>query len=134
MGMISLTPSALLFYPVMSSNAKVTIPLQDIRGVKKAGRMGGLRVKYVVKDDSTSLAPITSASPRQSLDDRGSILVGLTGKNPAAGSTVSINASTIPSALNGEPLEKEEKFGWVSGRDVLFAKLVGWGGRRWVKL
>ncbi|PVG04805.1 hypothetical protein CPB86DRAFT_778098 [Serendipita vermifera] len=134
MGMISLTPSALLFYPMMSSNAKVTIPLQDIRGVKKAGRMGGIRIKYAVKDESTSLAPITSNSPRQSMDDRGSILAGLTGKNAAATDAVSINATAIPSALNGEPLEREEKFGWVSGRDVLFAKLVGWGGRRWVKL
>jgi hypothetical protein len=29
--------------------------------------------------------------------------------------------------------EKEEKFMWVGGRDELFARLIGAGGRRWMK-
>ncbi|KAH8120143.1 hypothetical protein DFH11DRAFT_1558537 [Phellopilus nigrolimitatus] len=28
----------------------------------------------------------------------------------------------------------EEKFRWVGGRDEVFARLVGWGGRRWLKV
>lgn len=28
----------------------------------------------------------------------------------------------------------EEKFQWVGGRDELFARLVGWGGRKWLKV
>ena len=27
-----------------------------------------------------------------------------------------------------------EKFLWVGGRDEVFARLVGWGGRRWLKV
>jgi hypothetical protein len=26
----------------------------------------------------------------------------------------------------------EEKFWWVGGRDEVFARLVGWGGRKWM--
>ena len=114
MGMISLTPTNLLFYPMMSSNAKVAIPLSSIRGVKKAGRMGGLRIKYVVPVEGSNF------SPRQSMDNASILTNG--------------EANTNGAAVNGEPLEKEEKFGWVSGRDEVFAKLVGWGGRRWVKM
>ncbi|KAG8835078.1 hypothetical protein FRC17_005431 [Serendipita sp. 399] len=131
MGMITLTPSALFFYPMMSSNAKVSIPLSAIRGVKKSGRMGGLKIKYVVQDEGSGEL---SGSPRRSMEDGSSSL--------NAGGTILERISTaakndvppITVAVNGEPLEKEEKFGWVSGRDELFAKLVGWGGRRWVKL
>ncbi|KIM33019.1 hypothetical protein M408DRAFT_326689, partial [Serendipita vermifera MAFF 305830] len=114
MGMISLTPTTLLFYPMMSSNAKVVIPLSSIRGVKKAGRMGGLRIKYVVPVDGLT------SSPRQSIDNASLLTNG--------------DASTNGIAANGAPLEKEEKFGWISQRDEVFAKLVGWGGRRWVKM
>lgn len=28
----------------------------------------------------------------------------------------------------------EEKFHWVGGRDELFARLVAWGGRKWMKV
>ncbi|KAG8859504.1 hypothetical protein FRC20_011807 [Serendipita sp. 405] len=129
MGMITLTPVALSFYPMMSSTAKVSIPLSDIRGVKKAGRMGGLRIKYTVRDEASTL----SGSPRRSMDDNSSV-------NNTGGILERITTATKPEAptismaINGEPLEKEEKFGWISGRDELFAKLVGWGGRRWVKM
>jgi len=99
---------------MMSSNAKVTIPLSSIRGVKKAGRMGGLRIKYTTSPDALT------ASPRQSIDNASVFTNGDTETNGVA--------------VNGEPLEKEEKFGWISGRDEVFAKLVGWGGRRWVKM
>jgi GRAM domain-containing protein 4 len=115
MGMLSLTPTALLFYPMRSSNAKVSIPISSIRGVKKAGRLGGLKVKYVVPVEGLT------ASPRQSIDNAST----LTSEGARSANGV---------AMNGEPLEKEEKFGWVSGRDEVFAKLVGWGGRRWVKM
>lgn len=116
--MLSLTPQSLLFYPMMSSNAKVVIPLEDIRGVKKVGRMGGIRVKYVVRGGE----PQASQSVRKYTD-------GLK-KNE---NTDPIDMP-VTSAANGEPLEREEKFGWISGRDEVFAKLVGWGGRRWVKM
>jgi GRAM domain-containing protein 4 len=115
MGMLSLTQTALLFYPMRSSNAKVSIPISFIRGVKKAGRMGGLKVKYVVPVEGSTV------SPRQSIDNASTLT------NKDAGSAYGI-------AINGGPLEKEEKFGWVSGRDEVFAKLIGWGGRRWVKM
>jgi GRAM domain-containing protein 4 len=118
MGMLSLTPQSLLFYPMMSSNAKVVIPMQDIRGVKKAGRMGGLRVKYVVRGDE----PQASQFVRKSTDDL------------KRDGSADLTVVPVTSAANGEPLEREEKFGWISGRDEVFAKLVGWGGRRWVKM
>lgn len=102
---------------MMSSTAKVIIPLQDIRGVKKAGRMGGIRIKHVVRADE----PKPSQSVRKYVEDQ---------KNKDTDLTI----APVTSAENGEPLEKEEKFGWISGRDELFAKLVGWGGRRWVKM
>lgn len=35
---------------------------------------------------------------------------------------------------NGDKGEREEKFIWVGGRDELFARLVGWGGRKWVNI
>lgn len=101
----------------MSSNAKVVIPLQDIRGVKKVGRMGGLSVKYVVR----GAEPQASQSVRKYTEDL---------KDGDADPTT----MPVTSAANGEPLEREEKFGWISGRDEVFAKLVGWGGRRWVKM
>lgn len=30
--------------------------------------------------------------------------------------------------------ENVERFMWVGGRDEVFARLVGWGGRRWLKV
>ncbi|KAF8581365.1 hypothetical protein K439DRAFT_1414361 [Ramaria rubella] len=81
-GLISLSSTTLSFTQVLSSKPKVKIPLEQIRGVKKSGKLGGLTVKW-----------------------------GLTETN-----------------------EQEEKFSWVGGRDEIFAKLVGLGGRRWVQL
>ena len=115
MGMLSLTPTALLFYAMRSPHPKVSIPISSIRGVKKAGRMGGLKVKYVVPVEGSI------ASPRQFVDNTSTLT------NEDAGSAHGF-------AVNGGPLEKEEKFGWVSGRDDVFAQLVGRGGRRWVKM
>lgn len=34
----------------------------------------------------------------------------------------------------GASTEKEEKFMWVGDRDELFARLIGPGGRRWLKV
>jgi hypothetical protein len=132
MGMISLTPTSLIFYPMLSSNAKVVIPLQDVCNVKKAGRMGGLKVKYVTREDGSLSA---AASPRMSIDDKASLggtTLGRVVSNASTVSHASVNERGVIATANGELL-KEEKFGWVSNRDVLFAKLVGWGGRRWVK-
>src|ERR1700748_3472642 len=115
----------------MSSNAKVTIPLQDVRNVKKAGRMGGIKIKYVTREDDPM-------SPRMSIDDKASIGGTALGRvmsnasNASDFSHASVNERGVTTNAKGELL-KEEKFGWVSNRDVLFAKLVGWGGGRWVK-
>jgi len=35
---------------------------------------------------------------------------------------------------DGAKVEREEKFVWISGRDELFARLVGADGRRWIKV
>lgn len=124
MGMLTLTSSSLAFYAMMSSNAKVVIPLSDIRGVKKAGRMGGLRIRYVVRDGSTT----TPGSPRRSMD------TNVSNADGSIAQRIQDEDAQVGVAINGEPLEREEKFGWVSGRDELFARLVGWGNRRWVKM
>jgi hypothetical protein len=79
-GLLTLTSTTLAFTPVLSLTPKVDIRLDHIRGVKKAGKMGGLTLKW--------------------------------GETPDE--------------------EHVEKFRWVGGRDEVFAKLVGWGGRRWV--
>lgn len=130
MGMLTLTPDMLLFTPAMSSKVKVKIPFNDIRSVKKAGSMGmgGLRVKYIVRD----------APPGPDLGDdilaAGS--VGVAHGNAVAAGDLAPAPNVVGTAIavNGAPLEREEKFRWVGGRDEVFARLVGWGGRRWVKM
>jgi len=77
--------------------------------------MGGLRIKYAIPTDRLV------TSPRPSTDNA-----------PTATHRAAQPASGF--AINGESFEKEEIFGWVSGRDEVFAKLVGWGGRRWDKV
>lgn len=77
-----LTSTALSFTQVLSSKPKVEISLDNIRGAKKTGRMGGLTLKW-----------------GESAEE-----------------------------------EREEKFKWVGGRDEIFAKLVGWKGRRWLQM
>ncbi|TDL28663.1 hypothetical protein BD410DRAFT_781185 [Rickenella mellea] len=38
------------------------------------------------------------------------------------------------STVDGDRKMSEERFLWVGGRDEVFARLVGWGGRRWHKV
>jgi hypothetical protein len=47
---------------------------------------------------------------------------------------ISIRHLHVADADGSEDEEKTVKFQWVGRRDELFAKLVGWGGRRWVKV
>jgi hypothetical protein len=49
MGMLTTTPTMILFTPALSSNVKLKIPLQDIRSIKKTGR--GMQIKYLVRAD-----------------------------------------------------------------------------------
>lgn len=81
--------------------------------------MGGLKIKYVVKGEE----PTTSQSVRK----YGEELDKVSGRSDST-------PNTVASAVNGEPLDREAMFGWISGRDEVFAKLVGWGNRRWVKM
>jgi hypothetical protein len=50
-GLITLTATTLLFKPLVSSNAKVVIPLINLRGVKKAGVIKGLSLRWVESVD-----------------------------------------------------------------------------------
>lgn len=45
-GLITLTPITLFFTPLMSTTAKITIPLSDLRGVKKTGLLKGLSLRW----------------------------------------------------------------------------------------
>ncbi|TFK57092.1 hypothetical protein OE88DRAFT_1650667 [Heliocybe sulcata] len=82
-GLITLTTASFFFTSLLSSTAKVTIPLSSIRAVKKAGPTKGLHIRWY--DEHTEA-------------------------------------------------EQEDKFAWVGGRDELFARLVGWQGRRWIRI
>ena len=46
-GLISLTNTNILFTPLLSLDPKVVIPLNDLRGVKKAGVIKGLIVRWI---------------------------------------------------------------------------------------
>ncbi|KIY52720.1 hypothetical protein FISHEDRAFT_34565 [Fistulina hepatica ATCC 64428] len=45
-GLITLTPYMFYFTPLMSSTAKIMFPLRDLRGVKKAGLLKGLLIRW----------------------------------------------------------------------------------------
>ncbi|KAF8898755.1 hypothetical protein BD779DRAFT_1795370 [Infundibulicybe gibba] len=45
-GLVTITPTALLFTSIMSSDAKITIPLGEIRGVRKVGLLKGLSIRW----------------------------------------------------------------------------------------
>ncbi|GBE77961.1 hypothetical protein SCP_0108430 [Sparassis crispa] len=85
-GLITLTPTTLIFTSLLSNTARLSISTADILGVKKSGAMRGLNVRWMeVHDD-------------------------------------------------GQGEEREAKFLWVGGRNELFARLIGLGGRRWAKV
>lgn len=46
-GLITLTPATFVFTPLLSTTAKVTIPLTALRGVKKTGLFKGLSMRWV---------------------------------------------------------------------------------------
>ena len=51
-GLITLTPTTLFFTPLLSSHASVTIPLEEITGVKKTSLTKGIKVRYTqTRDD-----------------------------------------------------------------------------------
>ena len=45
-GLITVTAATFLFTPLTSPNAKFTIPLSNLRGVKKAGFIKGLSLRW----------------------------------------------------------------------------------------
>jgi len=45
-GLITISSSMLYFSPLLSKNAKLTIPLSSIRGVKKTGMLKGLNIRW----------------------------------------------------------------------------------------
>ncbi|KZT65162.1 hypothetical protein DAEQUDRAFT_731786 [Daedalea quercina L-15889] len=85
-GLITLTPDALFFTPLLSSTAKVAVPSDAISSIKRTSPMRGLNVCWM----------------RHSND--------------------------------GQDEERVEKFLWVGDRDELFARLVAWGGHRWMNV
>ncbi|KAI5122603.1 hypothetical protein M0805_004817 [Coniferiporia weirii] len=85
--------------------------------------------------------PITSARPKIciALDDvRGVKKIGI---NAVPGLSVKWHGSPTSDSYGemgaGSAEESgtvEERFLWVGGRDEVFARLVGWGGRKWLKV
>jgi GRAM domain-containing protein 4 len=45
-GLITVTPTEFFFTPIMSANAKIVIPFDSLRGVKKMGMLKGLSVRW----------------------------------------------------------------------------------------
>lgn len=80
-GLITLTGDTMFFTPLLSNDAKITIALTAIKGVKKVGMLKGLQVMW----------------------------------NDISG-------------------DKEDNFLWIGERDDLFARLVGFNGRRWIQI
>lgn len=72
--------------------------------------------------------PITSSSPDVTikLED----VLGVKKSNVTKGLKVRW-AETTPSGIMET---NEERFLWVGGRDELFARLVGWNSKRWMKV
>ncbi|KDQ16758.1 hypothetical protein BOTBODRAFT_186396 [Botryobasidium botryosum FD-172 SS1] len=100
-GVITLTASTLTFSSLFSSQTpRLVISLDDVRGVRKVGRLGGICIRYIDAGASAGASPGPGAS---------SVSLGTSGKGT-----------------------KDARFKWVGGRDELFARLVGWGGRKWV--
>jgi hypothetical protein len=52
-GLITLTPATLVFTPLLSTCASVTIPLAGLRGVKKTGMFKGLSMRFLSPDAGT---------------------------------------------------------------------------------
>jgi len=50
-GLITLTPRALLFTPLMSQTAKLVVPLSAVKGIKKAGLLKGLHIRWSCTSD-----------------------------------------------------------------------------------
>jgi GRAM domain-containing protein 4 len=45
-GLITVTPNEFFFTPIMSANAKIVIPFDSLRGVKKTGMLKGLSLRW----------------------------------------------------------------------------------------
>lgn len=54
-GLITVTPTAFFFTPIMSANAKIIIPFDTLRGVKKMGVLKGLSLRWseTTQEDET---------------------------------------------------------------------------------
>ncbi|OCH96109.1 hypothetical protein OBBRIDRAFT_809339 [Obba rivulosa] len=52
-GLITLTSSSMIFTPVYSTNAKSTIPIADITGLKKLGLVKGVSVRWMDSNDNS---------------------------------------------------------------------------------
>ena len=50
-GLLTLTDSTLFFTPLLSSSAKLSIPLQDMLGAKKTGAMRGLNISWMKTEE-----------------------------------------------------------------------------------
>lgn len=93
-----------------------------------------------LSSDALAFVPATSTKPklRIALDDvRGVKKIGMSAmpglsvtwrKGP---DSTSYNETRAELALSST-VTVEEKFWWVGGRDEVFARLVAWGGRKWM--
>ena len=91
-----------------------------------------------LSSNSLYFLPATSTRPklRIAFDDIKGVkkigmnaMPGLSIKWQKGADSGSYNETREESALVGT---LEEKFWWVGGRDEVFARLVGWGGRKWM--
>lgn len=123
MGMLTTTPTMILFTPALSSTVELKIPLQDFRSIKKTGR--GMQIKYLVRADQKG------NDIGEAMVEKRSIGIPTGEIGLAEGSN--ITAPFIAGA-SGEPITKEEQFRWIGGRDECFAQLVGFTPGRWVKM
>ena len=91
-----------------------------------------------LSNNALLFVPATSTKPklRLALDDiQGVKKIGMTAmpglsiKWKKGMDSASFNETREDSAMSGT---LEEKFWWVGGRDEVFARLVAWGGRKWM--
>jgi len=123
MGMLTTTPTMVLFTSALSSNIKLKIPLQDIRSIKKTGR--GMQIKYLVRTDQKG------NDIGEAIVEKRSVGIPTGEIGLAEGTHVS---APFMAGDNGEPMAKEERFRWIGGRDECFAQLVGVTPGKWVKM
>ena len=79
-----------------------------------------------ITDDTLLFTPLSSSRPTVTID-----LKSVVGVKRTSGVTKGLK---VRWAEGPDDEEKEAKFSWVGGQSELFARLVGWQGRRWMAI